>query len=170
MNEKLENAVQAIQEKFSGERLEFRGEVTLMLVPDDIPAACQLLRDQHGFNLLGSLTATDYWPEAEPRFHLSYQLHNIDAGISLRLRVPLPGANPTVPTIEAVFHNANWYERELFDMFGIQVEGHSDLRRILMPHDWQGHPLRKNYPLGYEEPQFTFNFDEIQARKPFATE
>ena len=170
MNDKLENAVQALQEQFGGERLEFRGEITLMLASKDIPAACQLLRDQYGFNLLGSLTASDYWPEGEPRFYLSYQLHNIDAGISLRLRVSLPGEAPAISTIETIFHNANWYERELFDMFGIQFEGHSDLRRILMPYDWQGHPLRKDYPLGYEEPQFTFNYDEIQARKPTATE
>ena len=170
MNEKLQIVIQAIREEIGGDLLEFRGEATFMLAPKDIPIACQMLRDQHGFKLLGSLTATDYWPEVEPRFHLSYQLHNIDAKISLRLRVLLPGTNPSVPTIEALFHNANWYEREIFDMFGIHIEGHSDLRRILMPHDWQGHPLRKDYPLGYEEPQFTFNYDEIQARKPFATE
>ncbi len=170
MNPKLKNAIQAIQEQFGGERVDFRGEITLILDPKDIVAACTLLRDQHGFKLLGSLTATDYWPQEQPRFHLSYQLHNFEEKLTLRLRLPLPGDHPSVPTIETVFHNANWYERELFDMFGIHIQGHSDLRRILTPHDWEGHPLRKDYPLGYEEPQFTFNFEEIQARKPFATE
>jgi NADH-quinone oxidoreductase subunit C len=170
MNEKLKNTTEAIQKNFGGELKEFRGETTLVIEPKDIVAACQLLRDEHGFKLLGSLTATDYWPDEDPRFHLSYQLHDFESKTTLRLRVPLSGANPRVPTIEGIFHNANWYERELFDMFGITIEGHSDLRRILMPHDWEGHPLQKDYPLGYEEPQFTFNFEEIQNRKPMATE
>jgi NADH-quinone oxidoreductase subunit C len=75
-----------------------------------------------------------------------------------------------MPTLETVYPNANWFERELWDMFGIRSLGHSDLRRIVMPHDWEGHPLRKDFPLGYEEPQFTFNFDEIDLRKPYAKE
>ena len=170
MNETLKNAIQSIQDQFSSELQEFRGEQTLFLTPKDIVQACRLLRDEYGFNLLASLTATDYWPEEAPRFHLSYQLHNINKKISLRLRVPVPGIKPSVPTIEGVFRNANWFERELFDMFGIHIEGHSDLRRILMPHDWEGHPLRKDYPLGYEEPEFTFNFDEVEAKKIYAKE
>jgi len=170
MNGKLQIPIKTLQKKFDCELLEFHGEMTLMVSPDDIHAACKLLRDKHGFQLLGSLTATDYWPQGDPRFHISYQLHNITEKTSLRLRVPLPGSNPTLPTIENIYRNANWFERELFDMFGITFEGHSDLRRILMPYDWEGHPLRKDYPLGYEEPQFTFNFDEIEARKKYAEE
>lgn len=170
MNEKLKNAIQTLQGKFSSELHEFRDEQTLIIEVKDIPSACKLLRDEFGFKLLGSLTATDYWPESAPRFHLSYQLHNIDEAISLRLRVPLNGSEPSVPTLEKVYYNANWRERELFDMFGITFEGHPDMRRILMPYDWEGHPLRKDYPLGYEEPQFTFNFDEIEAKKHYAKE
>jgi NADH-quinone oxidoreductase subunit C len=86
------------------------------------------------------------------------------------LRVPLDGNAPTLPTIEGVFKNANWFERELWGMFGIHIEGHSDLRRIVTPYDWEGHPLRKDYPLGYEEVQYSFNFDEIDLRKPYAKE
>ncbi len=86
------------------------------------------------------------------------------------LRVPLDGNAPQAPTITGVYANANWFEREIWDMFGIRFEGHPDLRRILMPYDWEGHPLRKDYPLGYEEVQFTFNFDEIDRRKPYARE
>jgi len=71
-----------------------------------------------------------------------------------------------MPTLEGIYPNANWKEREIWDMFGIRFEGHSDLRRIILPADWEGHPLRKDYPLGYEEPQFTFNFDEIRLHKP----
>jgi len=169
MNEKLHNAIQALQDKFGGELQEAFNEHTIFIAPQNIVEVVTLLRDEFEFKLLASLTATDYWPEENPRFHLSYQLHNFDEQITIRVRVPIPGEHPSVPTIEGVFKNANWFERELFDMFGIHIEGHSDLRRILMPHDWSGHPLRKDYPLGYEEPQFTFNFDEIAAKKPFAT-
>ncbi len=102
--------------------------------------------------MLAAQTAVDYWPEQEPRFHVDLPAairmqHNVRLG----LRVPLNGNFPTMPTVEGVYPNANWYEREMWDMFGIRFEGHSDLRRILMPYDWEGHPLRKDYPLGYEE-------------------
>jgi len=170
MNEQLQKAIQVIQEKFGSEVQVFRGEHTLFVEPQNLVETVTMLWDNFGFKLFGSLTATDYWPEENPRFHLSYQIHNIEEKISLRLRVPLAGSDPTVPTLEGVFNNANWFQRELLDMFGITFEGHSDPRRILMPHDWAGHPLRKDYPLGYEEPQFTFNLEEIAAKKPFATE
>jgi NADH-quinone oxidoreductase subunit C len=170
MNQILKDAIQTIQAKLGSQHLVFREEDTLMVAPEDIHTACQLLRDNFGFKLLGSLTAVDYWPNETPRFHLSYQLHNIEEKISLRLRVPVHEGETNLPTIENLFRNANWHERELYDMFGIPFKGHSDLRRILMPYDWEGHPLRKDYPLGYEEPQFTFNFDEIDKKKHFAKE
>jgi NADH-quinone oxidoreductase subunit C len=170
MNEKLQEAIQTLQKKFNCELKEFRGEQTIMMDAGDITSACQILKNKFGFRLLGNITASDYWPEENPRFHLSYQIHNIDEKLTLRLRVPVSGQQPTVPTIEGIYPNANWRERELFDMFGIYFDGHSDMRRILMPYDWVGHPLRKDYPLGYEEPQFTFNFEEIEAKKHYAKE
>jgi NADH-quinone oxidoreductase subunit C len=99
-----------------------------------------------------------------------YRFTSIANRLTLNVRVPVPALDAVVPTLEGVYHNANWREREVYDMFGIIFRSHSDLRRILMPHDWEGHPLRKDYPLGYEEPQFTFNFDEIDVRKPYAKE
>jgi NADH-quinone oxidoreductase subunit C len=84
----------------------------------------------------------------------------------INFRTGLNGDNPVIATLESVYHNANWREREIWDLMGIKFEGHSDLRRIVLPPNWQGHPLRKDYPLGYEEVQHTFNFDDIDLRKP----
>ena len=170
MNEKLQQAIDKILHKYESKLNSFRGEQTLLVKAADVPSICQLLKDEFGFQLLGSLTASDDWPTETPRFHISYQIHNIIEKITLRLRVSILGSKPSVPTIEHIYRNANWHERELYDMFGIHIEGHPDLRRILMPYDWVGHPLRKDYPLGYEEPQFSFNFEEIEAKKPFVKE
>jgi NADH-quinone oxidoreductase subunit C len=145
----------------------FRGDTTVTVEPQAIVEACRLLHadPELKFDFLALLTAVDYWP-AKPRFAVVYRLFSIDQNVFIGLRVPVAGDEPKVPTIESVFKNANWHEREVYDMFGIRFEGHSDMRRILLPQDWEGHPLRKDYPLGYEEVQFTFNFDEIDRRKP----
>ena len=157
-------------DRFSIEASQFRGETSLTVMPDQIVDVCRCLHDDFSFDMLSGQTAVDYWPEQEPRFHLIYQLYSLAENLHLRLRVPLNGNAPSLPTVEGIYPNANWHEREVFDMFGINFEGHSDLRRILMPYDWEGHPLRKDYPLGYEEVQFTFNYDEIDQRKPYARE
>jgi NADH-quinone oxidoreductase subunit C len=99
-----------------------------------------------------------------------YELKSVTQNLLIQLRVGLPAADPKIPTVADIFETANWKERELYDMFSIMVEGHPDLRRILMPDDWDGHPLRRDYPLGYEEPQYTFNYKEINLRKPFVKE
>ncbi len=170
MNDKLQQAIQTVKARFEVEEHTFSDEHSLIILPKDLAAICQVLRDEFQFNMLSSLTAVDYWPEGEPRFHVVYQLYSIDDNITLRLRAAVPGDDPTVPTIEGLYPNANWHEREIWDMFGIEAEGHSDMRRILMPYDWEGHPLRKDYPLGYEEVQFTFNADEIDRKKPYVKE
>jgi NADH-quinone oxidoreductase subunit C len=150
---------------------EFRGETKVFIHPSDIVLACKFLNvdEELDFNFLIALTCVDYWPE-EPRFMVAYQLYSQKNQTILGLRVKLPSTDPRISTVESVFPNANWHEREIFDMFGVIFEGHSDLRRILMPYDWEGHPLRKDYPLGYEEVQFSFNFDEIDRRKKYARE
>lgn len=168
MDAHLDAATQAIQERFAGQASEFRGQVSLLLAVQHIVEACRTLRDEFGFDMLSGETAVDYWPAQEPRFHLVYMLYSLQHNVRLILRVPLDGNSPSLPTLESVYPNANWHEREIWDMFGIRFEGHSDLRRILMPADWEGHPLRKDYPLGYEEVQFSFNYDEIDTRKPYA--
>jgi len=168
MSENLSKIIEEIVSRFNGEKTEFAGETSITLPVDKIAGAARAIHDEFGFDLLSAITASDYWPEENPRFHLCYRFTSIPNQLSLNVRVPIPAITPSAPTLETVYHNANWQEREVYDMFGIKFEGHSDLRRILMPHDWEGHPLRKDYPLGYEEPQFSFNFDEIDVRKPYA--
>ncbi|HLB64713.1 MAG TPA: NADH-quinone oxidoreductase subunit C [Anaerolineales bacterium] len=160
---KMKDAIPAVET--------FRGETAVVVRPEAIAEACRLLRDDPRlrFDFLAALTAVDYWPD-EPRFAVVYELYSIPHRVFLRLRVPLSSTAAEVPTIEGVYPNANWHEREVFDMFGITFVGHSDLRRVLMPFDWVGHPLRKDYPLGYEEVQFSFNHEEIDRKKPYAQE
>jgi NADH-quinone oxidoreductase subunit C len=166
MDNTLEKIVEALQKDFDVTFEEFRNEAHVFVQPEQIVAVITSLRDTHEFELLSAMTAVDYWPQQEPRFHVIYQLTSIAKNLSIQVRVPLSATKPEVPTITGVFASANWREREAWDMFGIHFDGHPDPRRILMPADWEGHPLRKDYPLGYEEPQFTFNFDEIDLRKP----
>lgn len=171
MDIKLENIVQALQEKFSATFDEFRGEVHVFVNPGQIVEALTLLRDKYDFELLSAMTATDYFPQLSPRFHVIYQLTSLAKNLSLQVRVPVDDANPSIPTATGVYEVANWRERELMDMFGITAEGHPDPRILLLPEDWEGkHPLRKDFPLGYEEVQFTFNIDDIDLRKHYAKE
>jgi len=170
MDNKLEQIVQALQEKFKAQGEEFRGEAHVLVGAGQIVEVLTWLRDQQNFELLSAMTAVDYCPQEEPRFHVVYQLTSVANNLSLMLRIPVNGDKPEVPTATGVFGNAIWREREIWDMFGVRFAGHPDPRRILMPPDWEGHPLRKDYPLGYEEPQFTFNFEEIDLRKPYAKE
>ena len=170
MNKKLEPIVKALQKQFDSSIEEFREEVHVFVQADQIVDALTLLRDKYEFELLSALTAVDYFPQQSPRFHVVYQLSSLAKNVVIQLRVPVNGDQPKVPTTTGVYQMSNWREREVFDMFGIEFEGHPDPRRILMPEDEDGHPLRKDYPLGYEEPQFTFNFEDIDVRKPYAKE
>ena len=169
----LERTISALQERFPHGVLgkaEFRGDITLQIDSASLVAVCRYLRDEPalGYNVLVDIGAVDYSPQ-EPRFALFYIVYALVQNTRLRLKVLLPGAGPVAPSISGIWPSANWPEREAFDMMGIGFEGHPDLRRILMPADWEGHPHRKDYPLGYEEVQFTFNKREIDARKKYAT-
>ena len=128
-----------------------RGETTVLLAPTALVEACQALRDASHlrYDLLEDMTAVD-WPEREPRFDLVYQLVSTVTGASLRLKTQVGGEDdpePEAPSVSGVWVTADWYEREVFDLFGVRFSGHPDLRRILMPSDWIGYPLRKDYPL-----------------------
>jgi NADH-quinone oxidoreductase subunit C len=150
MDNQLQPIVEELEKEFGVTAAEYRGDVSLVLPTEKIVLACQRIQSL-GFELLSTLTAVDYWPQEQPRFHVVYEFTSVSKSLFLAIHVPVPGINPTVPTISHIYRNANWRERELWDMFGIKAEGHPDLRRILMPADWEGHPLRKDYPLGYEQ-------------------
>ncbi len=127
---------------------EFRGEVNIVIPRELLRDAAQRLRDDPGlaFNLLSDLTCVDRFP-IEPRFELYYQLTSIQRRAKLCLRVRLSGRDPAADSLTSVWPGANWMEREVFDLFGIRFQGHPGLRRILLPDDWEGHPLRRDFPV-----------------------
>ena len=125
-----------------------RDELTLTFAPEEIRAAAATMQAA-GYNFFDDLTAVDWFPSS-PRFQVSYHLLSHTFKEYIRLRVLLDDANPSIPSITPVWPAANYYEREVFDLFGIRFEGNPNLRRIMMPDDWVGHPLRKDYPVeGY---------------------
>jgi NADH-quinone oxidoreductase subunit C len=121
------------------------GTPTFIVPAEDLLEVLTHLRDEHRFTMLEDVTAVDW--KKEPRFQVVYNLLSIERRAVIRLKVNLPGDNPVVSSATPVFPGANWYEREVFDLFGITFTGHPELRRIEMPDDWQGHPLRKDYPV-----------------------
>jgi len=124
------------------------GELTLTIAAAEIRAACSTVQAA-GYNFFEDMTAVDWFP-ASPRFQLSYHILSYQYKERIRLRVLLDEADPEVESITSVWPSANFYEREVFDLFGIRFSGHPDLRRIMLPDDWKGHPLRKDYPVeGY---------------------
>jgi NADH-quinone oxidoreductase subunit C len=128
-----------------------RDEVSVYIDRAYIREACVLLRDnpQCPFNFLSDVTCVDWYP-SEPRFEVIYQLLSIPNKERVRLKVRLDGNSPVVESVTPVWPAANFFEREVFDLFGIRFTGHPYLRRIQMPEDWEGHPLRKDYPVeGY---------------------
>jgi NADH-quinone oxidoreductase subunit C len=168
MEDPITTLINDFQQTFKTETKFYSNETSLILQKKHLLAAVKRLKEQYHFSILIDITAVDYWPEENPRMHLIYQLYSLEDNQLIRLRVPLKNQELSIESITPIFSGANWYEREVHDLFGIGFENHPDLRRIIMPYDWVGHPLRKDYPLGYEEVQFTFNFDEIDRKKPYA--
>lgn len=127
------------------------GEVTVVVPRGSIADACAFLRSEHGFDMLADLCGADRGPEEDPRFEVNYHLFSTSHHQRLRLKVLLSEDDANVHTVTGVWKTANWHERETYDLVGINFEGHPDLRRILLPSDFDGHALRKDYPLrGYE--------------------
>jgi NADH-quinone oxidoreductase subunit C len=134
------------------------GMPTVYVALDRLVDAGRALRDA-GFSVLLDAIPVDFHPR-EPRFEITYLLLNPGgeggAAARLRLKVRVPGENPTVPSLSGVWASVNWAEREAFDLYGIGFDGHPDLRRILMPDDWDGHPMRKDYPVQIRQPVKTY--------------
>jgi len=129
------------------------GETTIIVPREHIVAACSFLKTTPGleFNFLADLCGVDRGPEEEPRFEVNYHLFSTNKHHRLRLKVVLNEDDINVPSVTGVWRTANWHERETYDLFGVIFDGHPDLRRILLPDDWEGHALRKDFPLrGYE--------------------
>ena len=138
----------ALREEF-GDVIEsarsFAGDLTLGVRRDAIAEVCASLKHEHGFDYLVDLCGADY-PQREPRFDVIYQLHSFAANRRIRLRVTTGEATP-VPTVTRVWRGANWPEREVYDMFGVRFDGHPDMTRILLWEGFNGHPLRKDFPV-----------------------
>ena len=163
----------ALKSKFASEGLAFsvfRDNHRVIVPASSLFDTLAYLKNELHFDMLAELTAVDYleYEGAKDRFGVVYVLVCTKTGERLVLKTHVNEPDPVLPSAYSLWKAADWLEREVYDMFGIKFEGHSDLRRILMPHDWEGHPQRKDYPLGYEEPQYSFNFDEIDVRKPYA--
>lgn len=128
-----------------------RNELTIWLERSALRESCAILRDDAStqFNFLSDITCVDWYP-SEPRFEVVYSLLSIPRKDRVRLKVSLNGGDPSVESLNSLWPAANFFEREVFDLFGIRFHGHPHLRRIMMPEDWEGHPLRKDYPVeGY---------------------
>jgi len=123
-----------------------RGELTLEIAAGKIASVCGFLKYDQEFVRLSTVTAVDRFP-AEPRFEVVYHLHSVTRNQRVRLKCRLRGGDAVIESVTPVWRGADWYEREVFDLFGINFLNHPGLRRILMPDDWEGYPLRKDYPI-----------------------
>jgi NADH-quinone oxidoreductase subunit C len=144
----------AIEKRFPAAVLDWhaqRGDRTLLVEHEHLLDIAQLLKEQFGYNVLVDLTCVDYLPR-KPRFEVVYHLMNLETKTRLRVKVQPDEIHPVVPSLTAVWPIANWYEREVWDLFGIKFHGHPDLKRILLYEEFEGHPLRKDYPKTLRQP------------------
>src|ERR671910_3104349 len=150
--------LQEIQEKLGPRILEtsqFRGDDIVVLDPVDLRESFRILKEDSTlhFDFLSDITAVDYWKKKEPRFELVYQLLCLQSGKRLRVRVPVSEENAAIESLIPLWRGANFLEREIWDLFGICFIGHPDLRRILLYDEFEGYPLRKDYPVNLWQPR-----------------
>jgi NADH-quinone oxidoreductase subunit C len=140
--------IELLRERFP-DAVEARGELTLVVEGGELLDRLRYLQraDDLSFDFLSDATATD-WPDREPRFWVAYHLSSSAHRHRIRVKVGLASDDPVIPSVVPLYPAADYFEREVFDLYGIEFEGHPDLRRILMPDDWEGHPLRKDYGIG----------------------
>jgi NADH-quinone oxidoreductase subunit C len=154
MTEKLHVYVDKIRERdasWAVEVIDALGEVTVIVPRSTIVDVCAFLKNEHDFDMLADLCGNDRGPEEDPRFEVNYHLFSTVHFNRLRLKVLVTEDDAKVPTVTGLWKTADWHEREVFDLVGVKFEGHPDMRRILLPSDFDGHALRKDYPLrGYE--------------------
>lgn len=141
-----------INEKFPGEVLgitEYRGQVSVHIKKEKVFEICRWLHDDPSmdFDYLADVCGMDYLGRKVPRFEVVYQLYSIKHAHRLRLKAQVPEDDTSIASVVPIWAGANWHERECYDLFGITFKGHPDLRRILLPEDWEGFPLRKDYPV-----------------------
>ena len=149
------------------------GDSVLFVGPERIHDIAEYLKNDPdlNFDYLSNITGADYLnEEREPRFEVVYELHSIEKNHSIRIRVGLDEEDPTIPTVSDLWKGAHYPERELFDMFGFSIKGHSNLSRLIMPEEWEGNPLRKDYPLTIEDVTFShnreFKQDLVKSKPP----
>ncbi len=147
----------------------FREEVTLYTAREKLLDLLTYLKNEQQFNMLSDVTCTDYLPKS-PRFGMIYQLYSLPRNLRVRVKVMLTEYDPKIISTCSLYASANWLEREVYDLMGITFTEHPDLRRILMPLGYEGHPLRKEVPVTVEENAFSFNRERIDREKPYATE
>jgi NADH-quinone oxidoreductase subunit C len=154
MTEKLRGYVDKLKKHnaaWVADVAEGHGEVTVIVPRESIVDVCSFLKNDNGFDLLADLCGCDRGPEEDPRFEVNYHLFGTKHHNRLRLKVLLSEDDPKVATVTSLWKTADWHERETYDLVGVIFDGHPDLRRILLPSDFDGHALRKDYPLrGYE--------------------
>jgi len=141
-------------------------QTTIYVSRDELVSVARVLRDGPDlrFSFLAELTAADYWPR-EPRFEVVYVLVSLEHKLRLRMKVRLPGHDPHLATVSGIWPAANWLEREVWDLFGIAFDGHPDPRRLLMPEDWEGSPLRKDSPVQIRRPPHVTSDLQVTAEE-----